>query len=126
MILFVSNFPIGAFLDEESDDEYDEELDIKVGNFRTEAAGVNPASLDDLDYNLEEGGSQAATPTPVRNRGSSRRSRKDEKGERSDTILSLENVKGTIDVWWLFDDGGIMIFKIILFLYCCFIVQRSF
>lgn len=87
---------------------------MEVGNFRREAAGMNPPMIEDLDDNIEENDktnpeSQSATPM-TKHRGSSKR--KKDGGvsngmEKSETIMNMnEHVKGTIDVWWLFDDGG--------------------
>lgn len=107
---------IGAFLDEESDDEYDEELDLELGKFRTEATvnlpvieveDMDDVNMDDVNNDVKSG-SQTTTPM-LRKKSSKRRKEGVENDEKGETILTMADggdVKGTIDVWWLFDDGG--------------------
>ena len=65
-------------------------------------------TVEDEDENLDDAsGGQSATPMLSRTKGSKRR-KVPISEQKSDAILTMEqNVKGGyIDVWWLFDDGG--------------------
>lgn len=110
---------------------------MELGSFRTEAAVNPPVTEEDLDDQLDDkevSDSQTATPMLSKHRGSSKRSKKDstwEKEEKSETILSMDggNVKGNIDVWWLFDDGGkvlLLFFQFLLLALLCRVGLRKF
>ncbi|XP_066916127.1 solute carrier family 12 member 2-like [Clytia hemisphaerica] len=111
----------GGFLDEEyDDDEYDEELEMNMNSFRNEAA-MNPPIVLDYDNENDDEGDRSAlesqAPTPNIKRSSTRKKKDSgtpnmngDREQRSDTILTMdENVTGHIDVWWLYDDGGLTI-----------------
>lgn len=107
----ILRMPSGVVIDEGSDGEYDEELDRELeGAFQSEASlrAMEEDSADFLtlpDDVRTQNGSNTVTPTLNRSGSAKRRKNPEQKNE---TILSMEeNVKGYIDVWWMFDDGGL-------------------
>ena len=91
---------------------------MNMNSFRTEAI-ANPPVVIDYDYENEEEGDRSAveslatTPNMVK-RSSTKKKKEVTPPERlgeqksGDAILEMDqNVTGHIDVWWLFDDGGI-------------------
>jgi len=97
--------------DEGSDAEYDEELDSELeGAFEMSTnnlAEQENNSPEVASVMQEEEESSVANDTPMLQRTKSRR-KKVQAGIKPDLAITMnQNFKGYIDVWWLFDDGGL-------------------